>query len=347
MPTLNLRNGAAVVLTATQGGQYYRLGAHQHAYLFDNAEIGKVGQSWRLVNDEYDGQVTRYLANNLTLVRGLPRQHPLFYEVSRMGVLAPLGIGEMPDWSTNQTRYIPFGPDLPAAQGVAMGRAGMGPGDDLRMIADFATVRAGQGNVTVGLTIQVTIGPGTGVAFFNSGEIQIRGPLHTGLTTANVELPVGDLPAAAAPAESTRYEQTHSRLRHARTVAAIAAHTDARLTAVRGVVLDRQTHADALMQMRTAVVETTRDPIRDLLTTARRQNRPGTRDDVNFRAYLDSSLNREAHDGYVAAIVSGRDAPAARTAGQQAAMGWMTQVVNAFAAYNQQEVALFPAGWDA
>jgi hypothetical protein len=91
MPTLNLRNGAAVVLTAAQGGQYYRLGAHQHAYLFDNAEIGKVGENWRLVSDEYDGQVTRYLANNLTLVRGLPRQHPLFYEVSRMGCAGAVG----------------------------------------------------------------------------------------------------------------------------------------------------------------------------------------------------------------------------------------------------------------
>jgi hypothetical protein len=347
MPTLNLRPATQVQLNAVADTNYFRLGQHAHAYIQNNDQLTIAGDNVTIGNDEYNNQVAAFVGGGVTLSRGVTRQHPLYYEVARMGILMPLGVGEMPDWATNETSFIPFGPDLGSAQGIAMGAMGMGPGDDRSMIADYATIRGAGGDMEIGLTVTVTVAPGTGIAFYNPGEIQVRGPLVNGLTVAGVNFPAADLPAVPAPPAIAAYQVLHSQLRHARTVAAIiTAGNDNRLTAIRGDAVARQTHATEMTTMRTNLRLMLGAPIGQIIALTRQTNRPGNRDDRNFRDYLDSSVNREAHDAYVARIVAGTAAAGARAAGQQAAMLWLTQVLAAYTAHYAVQVPLFPVGWN-
>jgi hypothetical protein len=347
MPTLTLRNRTQVTLTAVQNTPYYRLGPHAHAYIHSDG-LTIVGNNVTIGNEEYDGQVAAFLGVGLQLSRGVVRHHPLFYEVARMGILMPLGVGEMPDWATNETRFIPFGPNVGYAQGIALGMAGMGPGDDLTMIADYATVQGAVGNVQLGRTVTVTVTPGTGIAFYNAGEIQVRGPLFTGLTIAAVELPANALPPVPAGAEIAAYVVKHSRLRHARTVAAIGvAGNDNRLTAIRGDDAARPAHATELTTMRTNIRAMTGGMIDQIVALTKQTNRPGSLGNTDFRAYLDSSANREAHDAYIAEIVGGTPSAGARGAGQAAAVQWVNRVLTAYTAHYAAQVPLFPVGWDA
>jgi hypothetical protein len=342
MPTLRLQDGTTAALSRFADTPYFLFDGHQDAYLHDNDQLHKAGNDVILNNDEYDGQITRYLAGSLTLARGLPRQHPLYHEVSEMGFLMPLGVGAMPDWATNTTRYIPFGPDLVSARGIAMGRAGMGPGDDQRMLADFATLAASGGQVDVGLTIQVTIGPGTGVAFYNSGEIQVRGPMTTGLTVQRVQLAASDLSPVPDEAATAIYKAEHGGLRHRATTAALNAHGTRHLAAVLADPTARGEHAEALFAMRKLLVTKCEAIIDLLVKSTRASDRPGSRDDLNYRHYLDSAVNREAHDEYVAAVAAGKDRAEASTAGQRRAMLWLTRVS---IAYESQEPP-FPNSWE-
>lgn len=345
--TLTLRNGTTVQLTAVNNTPYYRLGQNANAYIHRDG-LTIAGNNVTIGDQEYDGQVAAFLGPGLRLSRGVVRHHPLFYEVAKMGILMPLGVGEMPDWATNETRYIPFGPDLPSAQGIAMGLMGMGPGDDVSMMADYSTVKNAVGNVDLGRTVTVTVTPGTGIAFYNSGEIQVRGPLLAGLAIGTVNVPATDLPPVPTAVATAAYVVKHSRLRHARTVAAIqAAGNDNRLTAVNGVAATQQIHATELTTMRTNVRAMTGPTINQIIGLAQQINRPGNQSDINFRAYLDSSVNREAHDEYIAQIVAGALPATARGAGQGAALQWINQVLTAYTAHYAPDVPFFPAAWDA
>ncbi|HZM79966.1 MAG TPA: hypothetical protein VFC19_29890 [Candidatus Limnocylindrales bacterium] len=343
MPTLRLRDGTTAVLSRFADTPYFTFDGHQDAWLHDNDQLHKVTNDIFLASDEYDAQITRYLAGDLVLARGLPRQHPLYHEIAELGILMPLGVGAMPDWATNATRYIPFGPDLASAQGIALGRAGMGPGDDQRMMADFALLAGAAGQVDIGLTIEVTVTPGTGVAFYNPGEIQVRGPIATGLTVQRIQLSPADLPGVPDEAATAIYKAEHGGLRHRATVAAITAHGTQALAAVRGDARARAEHAETLFAMRKALV-TKCEAILDLiLKNTKPSDRPGNRDDINYRHYLDSAVNREAHDEYVASVAAGADRADASTAAQRRALLWLTRVS---IAYEAQEPP-FPNGWEA
>lgn len=347
MPTLTLGNHTQVQLNAVPNTSFFRLGEHPHAYIHRDG-LTIVGNNVTINDVDYDGHVSAFVGGGIQLWRGVTRHHPLFYEVARMGILMPLGVGEMPDWATNETKFIPFCPSLALAQPIARGIEGMGPGDNLAMMADYATIRDAVGDVQLGRTVRVTAAPGTGIAFYNGGEIQVRGPLFTGLTVDAVDVPVAGLPAVPAPAAIAAYLVEHSRLRHARTVAALErAGNDDRLTAIRGDNLARQTHAAELTTMRTNIKEMTRATIGQIVAITRPTNRPGEQEDTDFRAYLDSSANREAHDAYVAQIVGGTLAADARGAGQEAAVEWIDQVLNAYNRhYYAAVVPLFPVGWN-
>lgn len=342
MPTLRLRDGTTAALSRFADTPYFSFDGHQDAYLHDNDQLHKAGNDIILNSDEYDTQITRYLSGNLTLVRGLPRQHPLYHEIGEMGILMPLGVGAMPDWATNTTRYIPFGPDLPSAQGVALGRAGMGPGDDQRMLADFAALARSAGQVDVGLTVQVTVGPGTGVAFYNSGEIQVRGPITSGLTIARVQLPASDFSLVPDEAAMAIYKAEHGGLRHRATMAALGVNGNRHLAAVLGNPTARAEHAEALFAMRKMLVTKCEAIIDLILKSTRQPDRPGNRDDINYRHYLDSAVNREAHDEYVAAVAAGGSRGEASTVAQRRALLWLTRVS---IAYESQEPP-FPNRWE-
>jgi hypothetical protein len=342
MPILRLQDGTTAALSRFADTPYFSFDGHPDAWLHDNNQLHKAANDIILADDEYDAQITQYLAGNLTLARGLPRQHPLYYEIAELGILMPLGVGAMPDWATNATRYIPFGPNLASAQGIALGRAGMGPGDDQRMMADFGTLAGAVGQVDVGLTIQVTVAPGTGIAFYNPGEIQVRGPMTGGLTIQRVQLAATDLPLVPDDAATAIYRAEHGGLRHRATVAAMGIHGTQALAAVRGDAQARAEHAEALFAMRKVLV-TKCEAILDLiLKSTRPSDRPGNRDDINYRHYLDSAVNREAHDEYVAAVAGGADRAEASTLAQRRALLWLTRVS---IAYESQEPP-FPNRWE-
>lgn len=342
MPTIRLRNGTTAGVTPIPHTNYFSFDGHQNAFIQDNTELHRVVDDIIIKSDEYDQQITDYLAGNLTLVRGLPRQHPLFFEVTEMGILAPLGVGDMPDWATNTTRFIPFGPDVNAAQGVALGRAGMGPGDNQQMMAGFATLRNTVAQVDVGATVSVTVAVNAGIAFYNSGEIQVRGPLSTGLTIQPVQLPNTSLAAVPDNAAVAIYKAEHGGLRHQATVAALAQHGNGNLTAIRNDAIARAQHAETLLAMRRALLLKAEATVDLIIGKSQAANRPGNRDDVNYRHYLDSSLNREAHDVYVAEVAAGRTREEASTAAQRRAMLWLTRI---FVAYDQDEPP-FPNNWE-
>lgn len=342
MPTLRLRDGTTAALSRFADTPYFSFDGHQDAWLHDNDQLHQTGNGndITVADDEYDAQITRYLAGSLTLARGLPRQHPLYHEVRELGILMPLGVGAMPDRATNATRYLPFGPDLALAQGIALGRAGLGPGDDQRMMADFAALAGSLSPVDVGLTVEMTVG--AGVSFYHAGEIQVRGPITHGLTIQNVQLLASDLSLVPDEAATAIYEAEHGGLRHRATVAALAAHGNQALAAVRGDDHARADHAETLFAMRKALV-TKCEPILDvILKSTKPTERPGNRDDVNYRHYLDSSVNREAHDEYVAAVAAGADRADASVAAQRRALLWLTRVS---IAHETQEPP-FPNNWE-
>jgi hypothetical protein len=345
MPTLVLLDGTKVALTKIGTTGYFRIGAYSNAYLCDNEQLVTSHDVVKLHNPEYNGQISSFLKGKLTLARGLTRQHPLFYEVALMGVLMPLGTGELPDWATNATSFIPFGPNDVAAMGVARGRSGMGPGDSQAMLADLALLRSSGSDVLVGLTVTVTVAPGAGVAFYNSGEIQVRGPLIKAMTVTPAMVSPGDLSALPGAPEIEEYTQEHGGLRHRRTVAALASYGDTALVKIAADETARGLHAETMLRMRTAIVESTAGRVAELVRFVSVGHRPGHRADANYASYLDSSINREGHDAYVAAVVAGADPAAAADAGKRAAVRWATQVSEAYNAFYR--VAIFPPNWDA
>jgi hypothetical protein len=97
---------------------------------------------------------------------------------------------------------------LCSVQGIAWNNKGMGPGDDMRFMADYYDIYGLTGDIEVGLTIEVTIGIETGAAFYNAGEIQVRGPLSQNMYIATVKLPDTDLPVLPREDETTAYTLT-------------------------------------------------------------------------------------------------------------------------------------------
>lgn len=342
MPTLVLRDGTKIELKPA-GNKYYTFDGYPGVYIYDDGMTMKWDkENVSLPDKEYDGQVSTYLAGKLVLTRGLPRQHPLFFEIFHLEVLMPLGVGELPSWATNNTRYIPFGADLVSAEGVAMGVRGMGPGDDQRMLADLVSLSELVERYCCGLVAQVTAGPGVGVAFYNAGEIQVRGPVVKGMKIIPVMADRDFLPKPPSKDEIAEYMAAHGGLRHRETVAALTTHGDAATAIIRGNEKSRNEHAKALFEMR-AKLRTMAEPMmRDLIEKMPRKAWPkGKEKKDDFFDHLDSSINREAHDAYLAAVLGGAGAGDAAKVGIKAGMTWISRYI--IAVENGEEP--FPKGW--
>ncbi|MBO1350938.1 MAG: DUF4157 domain-containing protein [Hormoscilla sp. GUM202] len=126
------------------------------------------------VSSDISRYVTAYLQGNLTLYRGMPSWHPAWFSVFQKNSIPPLGSGELPDFETQKTSFIPFSPNRTIAVSAAMSRSGMGPGDQIEAVSNLSHHDA----EARGAVLSVTIGPGTPVAFYNDGEIQVKGPIN-------------------------------------------------------------------------------------------------------------------------------------------------------------------------
>ena len=341
MPTLKLTDGKSITLTPAKNG-YYTLGKYEVDYIADNQQLEANGKVVTVRDKSYDRQLSQYLDGKLVLARGITRHHPLWYEARWMGIVAPLGVGDLPDWATNATSYIPFGPP-DGAMGIAIARKGMGPGDDQQALADLETIRE-QGKYDAGLIATVTVKPGMGVAFYNSGEIQVKGPLYRKLKID--PLPTKDEPPSKMSSKQLEtYVSTHGGLRHCRTVKAIAKYGLDALLEIQTNEELREQHAMALYEMRLKLVQTTGVMLDSILTGVPQDLRPGKRDNDDYRAYLDSSSNREAHDAYIAAVVGGEKISDAVARGANSGREWVFHVYEVMQKSKSLVAAPFKSGW--
>jgi hypothetical protein len=287
------------------------------SYIQDNGELvhGDDGEI-RVRDPLYAERLLEFFGTGLTLWRGVTRQHPLWYELDQLHILMPLGTGELPDWDTNVTTFIPFGPTRDGARAIAGGKRGMGPGDDRQMITNYPALRAQGGAMRVGGAVGVTVrAGGIGAGFYNYNEIQVRGPLtqfeYVPVTQADFEGPAAP-DAAPAPADVATYQAEHGSLRHAAIEQALAAagpQGQVRLQAARAA---SGVHVEALTALRDLVQEGLGEQIEELADLdPTRINR------------LDSSVNREAHAAYLAAVIGGSSPEQASDMGMLAAAQWL------------------------
>ena len=116
-----------IPMTLTRG--YFRFEAAPRSYIYSNSEL-KIDEATSQItvnNPDYAEQIARFSNGKLQLWRGITRQHPLFYEVDQVHIVLPLGTGELPDFDTNKTSFIPFGHSEGSAKGIAIGKRGDGP----------------------------------------------------------------------------------------------------------------------------------------------------------------------------------------------------------------------------
>jgi hypothetical protein len=122
------------------------------------------------------GYVTRYMNGGFALYRGIPRWHPTWHQVTGNGTIPPLGRGELPDFDTHNTSFVPFAPTQGVARGAAVATKGMGRRDRAQFVNGY---RRTQGDGEVGLMATVVATSSMDLGFFNETEIQIRGPVRT------------------------------------------------------------------------------------------------------------------------------------------------------------------------
>lgn len=135
-------------------------------------------------------------------------------------MIPPLGSGELPDYATNNTSFIPFSPSERVARGSAVATRGMAERNRAEYVQGYS--RSNE-NFFVGLVATVVAGPNLDVGFFNGGEVQIRGPVH-GFETDHIRMGTdvqealtgtrgtrGNRSARTAPTRRTRSRRRSSR----------------------------------------------------------------------------------------------------------------------------------------
>ena len=322
MIKLKLDETMTTMMRDPEGG-YLEFADRRGSYLRNNELVTITGATATITKPEYAAQIRAFLEDRLELQRGITRQHPLWYEVRYLRVLMPLGVGELPHWATNYTSFIPFGAVRGQAEGIASSKSGMGPGDQRDMLADYVSMLKSQYAVEVGAVIRVDVDRNHQLAFYNRGEIQVRGPL----VDYTLYL-VGEVPSrldVIYQEEVKPYLLRHGDLRHSRTVEALAAappHTWNRLDPVAISVAARWAHARHLFALRKDLLESTSSFTKNIMTGPRQRPAYATTEKELFE-FIDASATRVLHDAYVAAIASGLDAGDACDRAAIAANTWM------------------------
>ncbi|MER6164086.1 hypothetical protein [Streptomyces violaceorubidus] len=167
---VNVRVGDEDVPMTRQGGFYvFRTPQGGRGYIHHIAVTDGV------LNDDLTGHVMRYRMGGLALYRGIPRWHPTWHDVNGAGMMNPFGQGELPDFDTRATSFIPFSPSEGVARMAAVATTGMDERDRLEYVQGYTR---SNGNFFIGMVATVVAGPNVDVGFFNGSEIQLRGPVN-------------------------------------------------------------------------------------------------------------------------------------------------------------------------
>lgn len=204
------------------GGRYYRLDSKvaAEAYIVEDSVDSTTGE----INDaQLARQVHKYLAGGIPLFRGVTRWHSTWDAIFSKGVVTPLGRGDIPDFDTRNTRFIPFTADLTVAGSAGRQMTGMGPGDELRFVHGYDKNKP----FDVGCVVSVVATSETPVGFYNATEVQVKGPVKVEvLERFSTTTPLEDigitgggelreiLPPAPSEQEKEQYRKKHGSLRH-------------------------------------------------------------------------------------------------------------------------------------
>jgi len=163
--------GDDLSLNSHREGGFHKLDDH-NVFISSHLIDGKDPADAAIVYD----QVKQYLGDGLTLHRGISAWHPTWSSVEG-GHIPPLGSRPHPDFSTRDTKYVPFSADRDVALGAAMGHTGMGSGDDRRFVHGYDPNDPAH---PVGMVVTKTVSAAHGdeIAFINSGETQLGGPIE-------------------------------------------------------------------------------------------------------------------------------------------------------------------------
>ncbi len=122
--------------------------------------------------------LNRFLTGSLDVYRGIAIWHR-FFKAAEMGTISPMGAGP-PDFTTANSAYVPFADARGEARVAAISRrGGSNPGQNASW-EDVPRFNEDDPEQKVGLIAKVSVSRAAGdaIAFFNAGELQVRGPVR-------------------------------------------------------------------------------------------------------------------------------------------------------------------------
>lgn len=128
--------------------------------------------------------LNRFLTSSLEAFRGIPIWHR-FYRPALFGQVRPMGEGP-PDFTTAKSAYVPFADARGEARVAAISRRGSSNPGQQASWEDVRGFDEDNPDQQVGIIVKATVSRARGdaVAFFNVGELQIRGPIDCVVDTA-------------------------------------------------------------------------------------------------------------------------------------------------------------------
>lgn len=119
----------------------------------------------------------RFLSSSLEAFRGIPVWHR-FYRPALFGQVRPMGDGP-PDFTTARSAYVPFADARGEARVAAISRQGSSNPGQAASWDDVPGFDENNPEQQVGIIVKATVSRARGdaVAFFNAGELQIKGPV--------------------------------------------------------------------------------------------------------------------------------------------------------------------------
>lgn len=153
-------------------------------YIYKNSGLrktphpyGEPEEVFQVTDAMYELQIVTFLGGSLPLYRGVARWHKTWHTIAHNGQLQSLGTGEFPDFSTNDSAFIPFTADRGTAVSAAISAKGMGDGGQKDRI-EFVSGYTKDDQFPVGVVLKVTAKPNlTKLGFFNASEVQVHGPI--------------------------------------------------------------------------------------------------------------------------------------------------------------------------
>ncbi len=112
----------------------------------------------------------------IELVRGIAHWHPTWELVTNGLAIPGFGAGEIPDFDTSLTRFVPFAPmgSVQVSRGAAVSPRGMGAMDQMQFVTGYDKTNM---DFKAGILIKMRVTSNHSLGFLNGTEIQVRGPV--------------------------------------------------------------------------------------------------------------------------------------------------------------------------